>query len=202
MADRPDEELMLAAGRGDRDAYGIVVERHHRAVMQFICRFLAIADRDTAEDLAQDAFLAAWRAARSFRPRSGVRVFSWLLRIATNICLNYRRSSRLRVTVPIDASDDPHGALHVPPDAVIAASERAEQVRRAIAELAPAQRAAIVLREFHGLSYAEIAEVIDTSVSAVESLLVRARKTLGAVLGDIENGVQPQVLTELRADSL
>ena len=202
MADRPDEELMSAAGRGDRDAFGVLVERHHRAVMQFICRFLGVPDRSIAEDLAQDVFLAAWRAAPSFRPRAGVRAFSWLLRITTNICLNYRRSSRLRVTLPLRVNDDPHVAPHPQPDAVVVADERAAQVRWAIAELPPAQRTAIVLREFHGLTYAEIADVIDTSTSAVESLLVRARQTLSVVLAKPENEVTPQVLTELGADSL
>ena len=202
MADRSDEELMSAAGRGDRDAFGILVARHDRAVMRLVCGLLAIADRNTGEDLTQEVFLAAWRAAPRFRSRTGVRVLSWLLRIATNTCFNYRRSGRLRIAVPIGVHNDPHVGAHAEPDAVIVADERARQVRAAIAELPPAQRAAILLREFHGLSYAEIGDVLDTSVSAVESLLVRARRTLSVVLADSENEITPQVSTELRVESL
>jgi RNA polymerase sigma-70 factor (ECF subfamily) len=202
MADRLDQELMSAAGRGDRDAFGVLVRRYHRSVMQFACRFLGISDRSTAEDLAQEVFLAAWRAAPSFRPRAGVRVFSWLLRITTNICLNHRRSVALRTTAPIGADGEPCTPAHGQPEAVVAIDERARQVRAAIAQLPPAQRTAILLREFHDLSYAEIAEVIDTSVSAVESLLVRARRNLSVNLAEWKVQNVPQVSSGLRAESL
>jgi RNA polymerase sigma-70 factor (ECF subfamily) len=202
MADRLDQDLMLAAGRGDRDAFGVLVGRHHRSVMQFVCRFSAITDRSTAEDLTQEVFLAAWRAAPSFRPRGDVRVFSWLLRITTNICLNHRRRAALRTTMPLDTDGELGTPAHRQPEAVVADNERANQVRAGIAQLPPAQRTAILLREFHDLSYAEIAEVIDTSVPAVESLLVRARRSLSVILADSKAENVPQVSSGLRAESL
>ena len=96
MPERQDEDLMVSAGRGDHEAFGALVERHHRAVVQFVYRYLGDVGRDDAEDVAQDVFLGAFRAAPAFRPRAKVQ--TWLLRIARNTCLNYRRSQRLRRT--------------------------------------------------------------------------------------------------------
>lgn len=190
---------MLAAGQGDREAFGILVERHRCAVAQFAYRFLAIPDRGTAEDLAQDVFLAAWKAAPAFRPRAGV--LTWLLRITTNICLNYRRDSRLRKAATLDA--DGTSARVVSdidcPMTRAAECEQAVSVRMAIADLPANQRAAILLRHFQGLCYREIADVLDTSVPAVESLLFRARRTLHTTLA-AENECTPQVFPEARVE--
>ncbi len=193
MPRRTDEDLLLAAGRGDREAFGLLVERQHHAVVQFIHRFLVTTDRATVEDLAQDVFLGAWKAAASFRPRA--KVLTWLLRITTNVCLNYRRRRRLRRTIALDGD---RVAEHAGPqtdraDVLAAANEEACGVRAAVASLPRSQRAAIVLRHFHGLSYAEISDVLDISVSAVESLLFRARSTLRVTLGAKENHTSPQV---------
>jgi len=208
MSLNDDEQLMLAAAQGDREAFGSLVERHHPGVLRFVHRFLGIVDGHTAEDLAQDVFLAAWKAAPSFRPRA--KVLTWLLRITTNICLNYRRRSRLRATVSLTAqaflsARQGEAGLRSGterPDAREIAREEAETVSKAIADLPSKQRTAIVLRHFHGLSYAEIAEVLDTSVSAVESLLFRARQSLREVLAPSTNEIPPQVFSKCGAESL
>ncbi len=194
-----DNDLMLAAGQGDRGAFGILVERHHCAILQFASRFLATPDRGAAEDLAQDVFLAAWKAAPAFRPRAGV--LTWLLRITTNMCINYRRDSRLRKAAALDGDGMPPspGPDTDCPETQAIADERAEKVRMAIADLPPNQRAATLLRHFHGLSYGEVANVLDTSVPAVESLLFRARRTLQATLAT-ENEPTPQVSPEARVE--
>ena len=108
MPEREDEDLLISAGKGDREAFGLLVERHHLAVVRFAYRFLGNVDRDTAEDLAQDVFLRAWRSAPSFRPRA--RVLTWLLRLATNACLNYQRGRRLRRAI-----HDPGRSAHTLP---------------------------------------------------------------------------------------
>jgi RNA polymerase sigma-70 factor (ECF subfamily) len=188
-----DQELLSASGRGDEGAFALLVERHHRAVIHFIHRFLSTADRATAEDLAQQVLLSAWKYAPTFQPRAKVR--TWLFKIATNACLNYRRYERLRspmaemVYVRRSRYDDgTQGA-----DARLAEGERARRLRTAIAALPPNQRAAIVLRHFHEFSYAEIAEIIGCSVSAVDSLLHRARRALCEDLGLKKDGTSPQV---------
>lgn len=190
---------MLAAGQGDRSAFGILVERHHRAIVQFAYRFLATPDRNAAEDLAQDVFLAAWKAAPGFRPRA--KVLTWLLRITTNICINHRRDSRLHKMVALDGEGMPPraGPDTDRPETRAVEREQAEKVRMAIVNLPLNQRAAMLLRHFHGLSYSEVANVLDTSVPAVESLLFRARRTLQKTLAG-ENEQAPQVSPEVRVE--
>jgi RNA polymerase sigma-70 factor (ECF subfamily) len=162
------------------------MQRHNRATIAFVHRFLATADRATAEDLAQQVFLSAWRYAPSFQPRA--KVLTWLFRIATNACLNYRRHEHTRSPITATAAlraderatEDLRAVTH------LTGSERAEQVRAAVAELPPNQRAVVVLRHFHEFSYAEMADILATSSSAVDSLLHRARRALYEKLAPIE----------------
>jgi RNA polymerase sigma-70 factor (ECF subfamily) len=178
-----DRELLLSSGRGDRDAFTLLVQRHHRAIVHFVHRFLAAADRATAEDLAQQVFLNAWKYAPTFQPRA--KVLTWLFRIATNACLNHRRSeeSRMRLVRRDHHRQSEGDGGGERADLHLERSERAQKVRVAVAALPANQRAVIVLRHFHGLSYGEIAEVTATSTSAVDSLLHRARRALCDKLG-------------------
>ncbi len=181
MPERSDEELMLAAGRGDRAAFGVLVERHGRTVVHFVRRFLGDIGRETAEDLAQDVFLKAWKASGGFHPQAAVT--TWLLQIATNTSLNYRRRQRLRRMISLWSDSDRDMAQRDSDPAVESeATERGDSVRRAIGALPTNQRAAIVLRHYHDFSYSQIAEVLELSVAAVESLLFRARKHLHRTL--------------------
>ena len=170
-----DNYLLLASGGGDREAFTVLVERHHRAVIHFVHRFLATADRATAEDLAQQVFLNAWRYAPTFEPRA--KVLTWLFRLATNTCLNYRRSERSRVSAVllVRAADAAQGAGGRGAEAHLEEAEQAQQVRAAVASLPPKQRAAIVLRYFHDFSYEQIGDILGASTSAVDSMLHRAR---------------------------
>ena len=146
MVERTDEELLSAAGRGDRGAFGELVERHHRAVVHFVHRFIGSGDRGTVEDLAQDVFLNAWKAARSFSPRA--KVLTWLLHIAKNTCLNYQRRQRLRRTAPLDEDEIP-GGLGRSTEAgelQVVADEQAARIRTALAELP----AFVGYRQFYG----------------------------------------------------
>lgn len=181
MPPMDDEILLQQAGRGDREAFAKLVARYQGPVVTFIRRYLRSADAQTAEDLAQSVFLAAWQGASGFRPRA--RVKTWLYRMAINACLNERRRLRVRRHVRLDDGDDRGGgrslmhgkAAGVSPDEV---RERQEAVRSALEALPESQRAVVVLRHYHDLSYREIADVMEISVAAVESLLFRARQNL------------------------
>lgn len=187
-----DSALMQAAGRGDRGAFAALVERYQTSVLRFAHGLLGPAARAVAEDLAQETFLAAWEAAPQFR--GDAQVSTWLLRIAANVCLDHCRRSRRRRAASLEQEPmpDARAAEQDRPDGQALADERAAEVRAAIARLPPSQRAALVLRHFEGLSYVEIADVLETSVSAVEALLFRARRSLAATLAPDSTG-PPQV---------
>lgn len=178
---RDDTTLLLAAGRGDGQAFGALVEMHHRTVVQFVHRFLGLADRATAEDIAQDVFLAAWKAAPGFKPRAAVR--TWLLRITANKCLNHKRARRRKPTVPMVG--EPESSATGGGEAADGEAGRAEmsaELQAAMGELVPRQRAAVLLRYAHDLSYAEIAAVLQTSIPVVKSLLHRAHDRLREII--------------------
>ena len=199
MSEPGSEDLMLAAGRGDRAAFGVLVERYYRGIVHFTQRFLGDIGRETAEDLAQDVFLKAWKTSRTYQPRAMVQ--TWLMRIATNTCLDYRRRSRFRRALSLgseSAADMPTDGLD--PAQASETQERTDPVQLAIVQLPFKQRAAIVLRHYHDFSYAQIAEVLNLSVPAVESLLFRARGNLRAKLASEKLEKSPQVSRELDAE--
>ncbi len=189
--DRNDEDLMLAAGRGDQAAFSVLVERHYPAIMRFVQRYLGNIGRDLAEDLTQDVFLSVWRRAATFEPRGAAA--AWLYRTATRACIDYRRRQRFRRVLSL-WSAPPRELIdkNVGPSAEPEHDEQAAIVRRAIAQLPSRQRIAIVLRHYQDLSYADIAEVLELSTSSVESLLFRARRSLELKLRHVKFGEIPQ----------
>lgn len=182
---------MLAAGRGDRDAFTVLVDRHYPAIVRFAQRFLDNVGRDAAEDIAQDVFMTVWRRAATFEPRATVA--AWLYRTATRACIDYRRRQRFRRALSLWSA--PTSELEnsdAGPAAAPERDERAANVRQAITELPSRQRAALVLRHYHEFSYADIAEVLELSTSSVESLLFRARRGLETRLRRVNFGKLPQ----------
>jgi RNA polymerase sigma-70 factor, ECF subfamily len=176
----PDGELMEAVAAGDPDAFRKLVERHQHLVIGTIARMIGPSE---AEDLAQQVFLNVWKAAPRWRPSA--RFTTWLLTIARRIVFNEsRRRMRARVRLSdrseeteVEAPSPEH-----PPDAEMSRRELHDEIRAAIALLPEKERFAVVLRQYEGLSYEEIAGALDTSVSAVKSLLFRARTTLRSKL--------------------
>ena len=165
-----DEDLMLAAGRGDMSAFGEIVRRHQTSAWRAAYRLLG--DAAEAEDAAQDAFLKILDAAPRYRPTASLRTY--LYRVVTRLCLDRLQKKRPIYVdrLPPSASDDPG-----PPD-VLARQEDEQAMRRALDALPARQRAAVILRHFEHLSYQEIADAMGASVKAVERLLARGRDTL------------------------
>jgi RNA polymerase sigma-70 factor (ECF subfamily) len=175
MAPGDDEfEWITRAQQGDRGAFTELVRRHRGGIVSLVYRLCG--DMNLSEDVAQETFIRAWRHLPGYRPRSAFR--NWLYRIATNLAFDALR--RYRETVDIQevslAAPDPA------PEAKLEARERGEQVRRAVLALPPASRAALVLREYEGLSYREIAEALDIPVGTVMSRLSFARERLRQAL--------------------
>jgi RNA polymerase sigma-70 factor (ECF subfamily) len=176
--DDSDETLMLRAGRGDRAACQLLVERHLVRMVTFAHRTLG--NRADAEDAAQDVFLRVWAAAPRWR-RGSARFTTWLHRVAMNVCLD--RMNKKRETLPAelpDVVDDAPG-----PGAALQDAELSRHVNAALAALPKTQRIAVTLCHYQGLRNSEAAEVMGVSVEALESLLARGRRAMRACLRPI-----------------
>ena len=163
-------ELITQAQQGDRRAFGELVRCHREGVVNVVYRLCG--DVNLAEDAAQEAFIRAWQHLPSYRPRSPFR--NWVYRIATNVALDSLR--RERETVDIDAL--PLATSDEGPEATVESKERGERVRQAVLALPSASRAVLVLREYEGLSYREIADTLDIPMGTVMSRLNYARNRL------------------------
>ncbi|WP_084793647.1 RNA polymerase sigma factor [Actinokineospora bangkokensis] len=137
-------------------------------------------DPAEAEDVVQDAWIAAWRGRDGFRGEA--KASTWLYRVVTNTALAHLR--RRRVTVPLDGVPEPADD-RPSPEAWALLGERAGAVHRAIATLEPTQRVPLVLRELEGLSYEEVAGVLEVSVPVLHKRLHRARAALLVRLGEL-----------------
>jgi len=175
-----DEALMIRAREGDETAFAELVDRHRERVLAFVGRFLR--DPVEAEDLAQDVFLSIFRARAGYRPEA--RFTTWLLRIATNHCLNAvrGRAVRRRVRRLSPRSDNGERPIEELPDRRVTGAgehlqkaELAARVRAIVDELPESQRTAVLLNKYQDCSYQEVSEIMELSIPAVKSLLSRAR---------------------------
>lgn len=170
-----DDDMLVRAQRGDRSACRELVRRHERRVVGQLRAILVPAGRAAVvEDLAQETFLRAFRALPRFVGDGRARLSTWLVTIATRVALNELRRRRPRaVELDTIAETIQSGRPQDRPDAAV---DRA--IERAIADLPPAFRGAFLLRELHGLDYAEIAELCEVDLGTVKSRLSRARARL------------------------
>lgn len=174
--DDSDEALMARIGRGDEAAFRALSRRHLASVVA-LARHIMRNGAD-AEDIAQEAMLRVWTHAPRWQPLASFR--TWLTRIVVNLCLDRKRRA---TPLPLDVAGDP--ADNTPGvEQQLEASEADRRVNAAIDALPPRQRAAIALTYRDGLSNAEAAEALGTSVSALETLLVRAKQKLRSELRD------------------
>jgi RNA polymerase sigma-70 factor (ECF subfamily) len=163
-------ELIAQAQQGDRRAFGELVHLHHSGVINVVYRMCG--DANLAEDAAQEAFIRAWQHLSKYRPQSPFR--NWVYRIATNAALDALR--RERETEDVD--DLPLAAQEDGPEVAAEKAERGERVQQAVLALPPASRAVLVLREYEGLAYQEIAETLGIPIGTVMSRLNYARGQL------------------------
>lgn len=168
-----DARLMLGFQQGDETCFDQIFQRYKKAVINFAFRFTGRAD--VAEELAQEIFVKCYIARDTYRPTA--RFATWLFRIARNHCLNeVRRQDYRHRTEPLSEARPLDGGASPEAQAQARALERA--VAQALAALPETQRTAFILGQLQGMSYDEIAATMETSVSAVKSLLNRARQAL------------------------
>ena len=186
-----EQELVARARRGDESAFEALVTENEKRIYN-LCRRLTGNQEDAAE-LTQEAFLNAWRGLGRFQGESSFS--TWLYRLATNACIDFLRKEKRRQSLSMTVSlDDEEEARQVElPDERYApggALERAE-ARRAVAEglerLTLEHRQVLVMREIHGLSYAEIGQVLGLEEGTVKSRIARARGALRKVLTERGN---------------
>ncbi len=174
-----DQALARAAARGDRQALEDLLERHADHV-HTLCRRV-LGDPHDALDAAQEAFIAIARGIRGFDGRS--RFTTWMHRVTINAAIDEARR-RGRRPVPHDEVPEPRESRPGPEDAVIAKLD----VDAALRGLAPEFRAAVALRDFADLDYAEIADVLDVPIGTVRSRIARGRRAIADQLGNPATG--------------
>ena len=182
----PDVQRMLRVRDGDNGAFNELVELYQDRIVGLLTHITG--DSESGEDLAQDVFLRVYRARLGYEPTA--RFSTWLFRIAQNVAFNSRRSKSRRKEVRFRAdtsgssptfsggADAVAEKSALMPTRRLDANETQEMVRDAVMRLADRQRMALLLHKFEGMSYADIADAMELSVSAVKSLLSRARESL------------------------
>lgn len=180
-----DKEIDLAlvqrVQRGDKGAYDLLVLKYQNKINHLILRY--VKDHHEAQDVAQEAFIKAYRGLKNFRGDSAF--YTWLYRIAINTAKNHLVTMSRKITdTGVDSADaeqyEGGGALrdNASPDRVLVTEQIAKIVEQTIAELPEDLRTAITLREFDGLSYEEISSAMDCPIGTVRSRIFRAREAI------------------------
>ncbi len=187
-----DEELMTRCRNGDMSAFELLVIRYKDLMINYIHR--CICDYHRAEDLAQETFIRVLRSARTYEPKCQFK--NWIYLIATNLCRNEVRNRHRRNTAFLDdlvaeGEDVNYSSLmrdvSYLPDELYEKKEQQLMIRQALNLLPENQRIALNLVTYQDLRYDEIAEIMNCSVSAVKSLIHRARQNMKSLL--IEVGI-------------
>jgi len=176
-----DQKLVVRVQKGDKAAFDLLVRKYQHKVAKLVARF--VRDRSEVDDVTQEAFIKAYRAIGGFRGESAF--YTWLYRIAVNTAKNYLDSLGRR---PPNSDVEVEGAELIAsgeglrdqatPERALLTDEIAATVNRVVESLPEDLRTAIVLREIDGLSYEEIAQVMDCPIGTVRSRIFRAREAI------------------------
>ena len=176
-----DQQLVIRVQKGDKHAFDLLVRKYQHKVAKLVSRFLY--DRSEVDDVTQEAFIKAYRALKGFRGDSAF--YTWLYRIAINTAKNYLVSMGRRpprTDVDADGAEGLAGASDLreieTPENSLLTEEIAQTVRRTIESLPDDLRTAIMLREFEGMSYDEIANIMECPIGTVRSRIFRAREAI------------------------
>ena len=187
MSDREiDRQLVARAQRGDKRAFELLVEKYQRKLARLLSRF--IRDPAEVEDVTQEAFIKAYRALPGFRGDSAF--YTWLYRIGINTAKNYLMAMGRRAPTSTEVEADEAEGFEEgeqlrdinTPESVLLSNEIAQTVNSTIEKLPEELRTAIQLREIEGMSYEEIAKVMDCPIGTVRSRIFRAREAIAEQL--------------------
>jgi RNA polymerase sigma-70 factor (ECF subfamily) len=187
MSDRDiDRELVARAQRGDKRAFELLLEKYQRKLGRLLSRF--IRDPSEVEDVTQEAFIKAYRALPAFRGDSAF--YTWLYRIGINTAKNYLMAMGRRAPTSTEVEAEEAEGFEEgeqlrdinTPESVLLSNEIAQTVNRTIEQLPEELRTAIQLREIEGMSYEDIARVMDCPIGTVRSRIFRAREAIAEQL--------------------
>lgn len=181
-----ESDLVRRCARGEEAAYRELVERIERPLINFVRRY--IGDPSSAEDVFQETFVRVVRTLGDFKPQASLT--TWIFTIARNLCLDRLKSKRRHREVSIDAGRrqgdvDFREVLRAPasdPDESADVKEQKKLLQDAIGQLGPAKREALLMRQFSGLSYQEIAEIVDAPVGTVKFRVHEAVQDLTKIM--------------------
>lgn len=183
---RDDFKLIEAFRKGDEKAFEEIVRRYQRQVANII--YLTLGNREEVDDLSQEVFVRVFRSLDRFEFDSSV--YSWIYRIAVNLCIDEIRKKKIRKLIPLDfltekklESEKRSKETATSSDELLQ-KEKKEIIRGALDKLSPLHRTVILLREYQDLSYGEIAKTLRISPQAVKSRIFRAREELRELLKD------------------
>ncbi len=183
---RDDFKLVEAFRKGEEKAFEEIVRRYQRQVANII--YLTLGNREEVDDLSQEVFVRVFRSLNRFEFDSSL--YSWIYRIAVNLCIDEIRKKKIRKLIPLDfltekklegekrSQETPTGSDE------LLLKEKKEIIRGALDRLSPIHRTVILLREYQDLTYGEIAVTLRISPQAVKSRLFRAREELREMLKD------------------
>lgn len=189
-----DRLLVERAQAGDKKAFGLLVEKYHRKLGRLVSRM--VRDQAEVEDVVQEAFIKAYRALHNFRGDSAF--YTWLYRIGINTAKNYLvslgRKPQVLNDVEIEDAENFEGVTDMrameTPETAMANKQIAQTVNDTIANLPEELRTAITLRELEGMSYEEIADIMQCPIGTVRSRIFRARETIAAKLRPLLNSAE------------
>jgi RNA polymerase sigma-70 factor, ECF subfamily len=187
----PEIALMLRVRAGDHEAFQQLFDRHAEPLVNFIFRF--VGTRERSEELAQEAFLRIYQTRERYEPRA--RFSTYLYRVAINLCLNETRrldyQGRFEPLEGFPGADGEEGYRQIADggqptiEEELAGRQTWKRIQKALNDLPPNQKVALILGRCEGFSYPEVAETLGTTESAVKSLIFRATQTLREVLSDV-----------------
>lgn len=181
-----DRDLVVRAQAGDKRAFGLLVEKYHRKLVRLLSRY--IRDAGEVEDVAQEAFIKAYRALPAFRGDSAF--YTWLYRIGINTAKNHLVATGRRAPTSTEVEAEEAEVLEEgellrdinTPESVLLSKEIAATVNGAVDELPEDLRTSIQLREIEGMSYEDIARIMECPIGTVRSRIYRAREAIAEKL--------------------
>jgi len=185
-----DNELIEQTLHGETEAFGILVRRWERQIYSLALRVLG--HEEDARDVCQETFLSAFRHLKKFR--GDAQFSSWIYRIALNLCNTKMRRAQSRPDVPLEQHLETTGAEPVAETEELGANiqqqEVAQYVRKALAGLPPEMRQVIIMKEYEGLKFVEIAEILNIPVSTVKTRLYTGLAQLKKRLAHLQNAIR------------